>query len=185
MQFHQLTVHFRFRGIQLDLPGIQLRFTGTDLICQRLFSAFQLVLSAFQLILILLNLILRFFKLVADLTENSLIQLVDLILIQRHLKCLRDPAGSSNRSYALYTLQLRDNAVLNIGRHLCRLHILYADSRYHDRKHIRIDLHDHGGTHAIREARLRLIQFLLDLDHGGVHIRRLLIFQDHNGYTVP
>ena len=185
LQIHQLTLHFRLAGIELDLLGIQHGLALTDLIRQLLLAVLQFLLAVFYLIFIILDLLGCVLEPVFDLIQDQLVQLVDLLLIQGNLDRLLHAAGCGNGSHALDTLQLGNDGIVHIGGNCSGIHVIHTNGRNHDGEHIRIDGQEHGGTHVVIEASGDLIQLLLQFDHGGIHIRGLLVFQDDGGYTVP
>ena len=74
--------------------------------------------------------------------------------------------------------------MVDIIRQIAGIHVIHIDGSQHNRKQIRVDLHDHRRPDRIIPVPLELIELLLDLNDNGIHIGILLILEHDHGITV-
>ncbi len=105
----------------------------------------------------------------------------DLFRGQDDLDRLGDfPAGRHGR-HTLDTFNLRQQFVFHVIRQIPAGQTVFGHSGYHNRHHIRVQLHDDRVSHGIRPHGRDLIQAFPHLDGNGIHVRSLPELQNHHG----
>ena len=175
-QFLFRTVQRFFSRVDLRLRGIELRFAFGFGAVQRSVSRLNLRTGRAQHGF-------GFADIAVDGGGNDLVDLIDPLLIDRHIDAVFRHAHGRDRSHPFNTFQTGQNRFIDKGRAFFGAHAFHIHGSHHDRHHIGIDLHDHGRTDVfVIPKRFYQIDFFPHFIGGGVHIGPLIEFHnDHGG----
>ncbi len=174
-----------FHGLtQLRLAALQLLHSVADLAEGLLLRPGQLGFSVGDLRLRVVELLLRVGQLRVDIPKNGAVEHVDAALVDGHIHLLRNHAGGRDGGHAVDGLVLRHQLLLDIARELEDVHVVANHGDDGHRQHVGIDLHDGRRADGIAPCRRQRGDLGVDLDHGGVHVRRVVELQHHQRQVV-
>ena len=175
--FGQLFVNFLYGVLQLGGHAVLL---GGQLLLARLhllLRVLQLFFGGVQLCLALVQLRLGIRQTVADLHQQLVVDLVDLVLVQRDLHGLFHKPGCGNTRHTVHAPQLWQQRVFDIIGQFVDVHIVTADRNVLRGKHIGRHFDQHRGRAYAGQRVAQLVQRRAGLDHGAVHIGVVLVLQ--------